>query len=56
MQTCKNKQLNEYLCIEECVMGRQGEGVNQMSENCYCLFGPGKELDAEEDGVLPNKK
>lgn len=44
------------LCIEECGVGREAEGVKQMSESCYYLFCPVKELDAEEDGLVPNKE
>lgn len=43
------------LCIEEWGVGREAEGVKQMSESCY-LFCPMKELDAEEDGLVPNKE
>lgn len=44
------------VCIEECGVGREAEGVKQMSESCYYLFCPVKELDAEEDGLVPNKE
>lgn len=44
------------LCIEERGVGGEAEGVKQMSESCYYLFCPLKEVDAEEDGSVPNKE